>query len=309
LSRLLLLALLLNAAGMVSGAVAAELTVNKIAAMVNGEIITLHEVRTHAAAELSRMNIPPDSPRAREVAQTVLETMITNILLRQEATRMKLAVADNEVEGELQRIMQQGNIPSREAFEQELKRQGASIALVKERIKDSILRQRMISFMIARKVLVTQEEISDYYNSHKGEFSGARVANFSVVVFPPSVKGQQLYEQLKSGTLGFEDAARQYSIDASAKNGGNVGDVPWNSMSPKLHNVLNTLKDGEISPPLKFEKNIAVVRRNFVRDGGPQTLDEASGRIEEILREPKLQERFKEYAQQLRDKAVVDVRM
>ena len=306
---LFLLALFMNAACAVFGSAAAELTVNRIAAVVNGEMITLHEVRTHAAAELNRLNIPPDDPKAQTITRNVLETMITNILLRQEAARMKVTVSDNDVESELDEIMRQNRIPSREAFDGHLRTQGGSLTLLKERIKDNMLRQRMISFMIARKVVVTPEEISDYYTSHKGEFSGAKTASFSVIVFPPNVNAQRLYAQLQSGALGFEDAARQYSIDPAAKNGGNVGQVPWSAMSPNLQRVLSSLKNGELSPPLKFENNTAVVRLNSISEGGPQTLEQASGHIEEILREPRMQERFREYGQQLRDKAVIDIRM
>ncbi len=291
------------------GGYAAELTVNKIAAVVNGEMITQHEVERHAASEIARLNLSPSDPRIAEIKKTVLESMITNSLLRQEAQRMKVTVSDNEIDSEIRKIMQQNKL-SPAAFEQELTRQGGSIAMLKERLHDNALRQRMISFMIARRVVVTEEEIAKYYETHKSEFTaGAKTASFSVIVFPPSANVKQLYSQLKAGALGFEDAARKYSIDASAKNGGNVGQVSWASMSPNLHKVLESLKDGEISPLLKFDQNQAVVRRNAVTEGGPQSLEDARGRIEETLREPRLQERFKEYSQQLRSKAVVDVRM
>ena len=39
-----------------------------------------------------------------------------------------------------------------------------------------------------------------------------------------------------------------------------------------------------------------------------QTLEEATPQIERILREPKLQERFREYSEQLRKRAVVEIR-
>lgn len=45
-----------------------------------------------------------------------------------------------------------------------------------------------------------------------------------------------------------------------------------------------------------------------MESGEGQTLEEATPQIERILREPKLQERFREYTEQLRKRAVVEIR-
>lgn len=45
-----------------------------------------------------------------------------------------------------------------------------------------------------------------------------------------------------------------------------------------------------------------------MESGDGQTLEEATPQIERILREPKLQERFREYSEQLRKRAVVEIR-
>lgn len=45
-----------------------------------------------------------------------------------------------------------------------------------------------------------------------------------------------------------------------------------------------------------------------IESGDGQTLEEATPQIERILREPKLQERFREYSEQLRKRAVVEIR-
>ena len=45
-----------------------------------------------------------------------------------------------------------------------------------------------------------------------------------------------------------------------------------------------------------------------MESGDGQTLEEATPQIERSLREPKLQERFREYSEQLRKRAVVEIR-
>lgn len=301
-------ALLIVLSFLFSGAaMASEITVNKIAATVNGEMITLHELQRQTGAELARQNMAPSDPRAPVIMQSVLEAMINDILIRQEAGRWKITVSDNEVNTEIRNILQRNRI-SMQAYEQQLSRQGATLAQVKTRIHDTLLRQRMMSLMIARKVVVTKEEISTYYEAHREEFGGQKQVDFSVILFHPGVKAQKIFEDLKSGSIGFEEAAQKYSRDVSAKNGGHIGNVPLARLSPNMRDRFSSMSPGSLILE-KTEGGDAIFRMNSLSDGKPQTLEEASRQIEEILREPRLQERFREYAQQLRAKAVIDIRI
>ncbi len=287
---------------------AAELTVNKIAAVVNGEMITLHELRTHTIAELARRGLAQDDPRAPVVMQSILDAMISDILIRQEAARYKITVSDSEVDSELNKLLKDRRM-SQAAFDEQLVKQGSSLKMYKENIRDSLLRQRMLMLMIARKVVVTDEEVAKYYEEHKENFTGQKAADFSVIVFQPSVKADAIYKQLSSGTLSFEEAAQKYSIDSSAKNGGRIGSISMKRLPANFRNLLSSLTEGQMSPLIKIEGNQGVVRLNKISEGAPQTLEEAASQITEMLRETRTQERFTEYTQQLRGKAVVDIRL
>ena len=294
--------------GMEQTAEAAEGTVNKIAAVVNGEMITLHELRTLTAAELARRSIPPTDARADQVQRNVLDSLINNILLRQEAERLKVTVPESDIDGEIRRLAARANM-SQQAFEEQMKRQGG-IKPLRDKLRENILRQRIMHHMVARKVIVPREEIAKYYETHKDEFNGEKVADFSIIFFPPNVKAKAILDQIKGGSMSFEDAARQYSLDPGSKPmGGRVEKAPWKALGPRLQTTLNSLKDNELSQLLNVEGTQVLVRRNSIFESKPLNLTEATPRIEEILAEPRMQERFKEYAQQLRDKAVVDIRL
>lgn len=289
-------------------AVSAEATLNKIAAVVNGEMITLHTLRNHTNAELARQKISADDPRVPQLMRQILDAMISDILLRQEAKRWKVTVSDSEVDAEIKNILKNNRL-TQTAFEAQLAQQGTNLDLLKERIRDSFLRKKMISLMISRKVVITKDEIAAYYEENKAQFSGQRYADFSVIVFNPSVKAQGIYDQLKSGSIPFDDAARQYSIDRTSQNGGYVGRVPWSNIPPGLQSVLSTTPEGGLTPLITSDGKTVVFRLNSMGEGNVVSLEEASDRIEETLKEPRLQERFNEYTQQLRSKAVVDIRI
>jgi peptidyl-prolyl cis-trans isomerase SurA len=287
---------------------AADVTVNKIAAVVNGEMITLHALRANAEAELARLNIPREDPRVSVLMRNVLEVMINDILLRQEATRYKLSISDSEVDAEIRKIIQTNNM-TQESFEASLAKQGTALDQLRERIRNTLLRNRMLHLMISRKVVVTKEEIAAYYNAHQEQFSGQKYAEFSVIVFPPSVRARKIHDMIKSGNLAFDAAARQYSGDPSNRDGGYVGRVAWNALPENVRNAFAALPKGGLTPLLTSEGKTVLFHLHAVGEGQPQTLEQASERIEAFLRQPRMEERFREYTQQLRNKAVVDIRL
>lgn len=287
---------------------AAEMTVNKIAAVVNGEMITMLELKRHTMVELQRRRIPPTDAKVKDVEREVLDSLINDILIRQEAKRYKVSVSDAEVEAELQRNMSRSGV-SADKFDAELKRQGTTRELYKERISNMLLRQRMTTFMISRKVFVTPEEVENYYHLNKEKMVSDKAASFSVILLPEKLPFKKIYDDIKSGALKFEEAARKYSADASAPEGGAIKGVPWDRLPPDMHKLLSSLKDGQLSPLLRTQGGFVVIRRDGLADSKPLTLQEAAPRIEETLRAPLLEDRFKEYTSQLRGKAVIDIRI
>ena len=287
---------------------AAQLTVNKIAAVVNGEMITLHELRRYVGAELSRQRIPPNDPQVAEIQTKMLDSMINDILIRQEAKRYSVTVSDADVEEEFRKTLSRSGL-SQAKLDEELKKQGSSREVLKKRIANNMLRQRMGEFMIVRKIIVTREEVEEYYKKNPSEFLGTKTADFSILMLPEKLDAQGIYKQVRSGTLSFEDAVTKYSADKSAQSQGRVSGVPWDKLPGDMQKMLSSLTDGQLSPLLRTQGGFVVIRRNQISDAKPLTFKEATPIIEEIIRAPRLEERLKEYTTQLRAKAVIDIRI
>jgi peptidyl-prolyl cis-trans isomerase SurA len=308
LRKALLYLVVLLVLGFASEAFAVERNVSKIAAVVNGEMITVLELQRNTLAEMARRRMPPDDPRRDAVQFDILDSMINDILIRQEAKRYKVAISDAEIEAELERNISRSGIAP-EKFDAELKSQGYTRQQYKERLGNMMLRQRMTTFMIARKVFVTPAEVADYYDKNKAEMVSEKTVDFSVIVLPEKLPVKSIYDQMRSGSLKFEEAARKYSADRSAAEGGKLAAVPWDKMPPDMQRLLGSLADGQMSPLLRTQGGFVILRRDTVKEAKALSLQEAAPRIEEILKAPLLEERFKEYTSQLRSKAVIDIRI
>ena len=287
---------------------AEEITVNKIAAVVNGEMVTLHELRTRVMMQMKRMNMSPDDPRGGQLMRQVLDGKIAEILIRQQAEKYKITVSDGDVNNEIRRIRESMNLTPTQ-FEAQLVRSGDNMKELRETIGNRLLNQKMMTMMVSRKVVVTQADVEAYYKANMDEFSGGKFADFSVIVFKPDANPKKIHEQLRKGSVTFDAAARSYSTDASAANGGAVKGAAWGTLSPNMRNLLSSLKLGQISDLIKFQNTFAVVRLDNLTEGAGSTLAEMSPQIEKRLREQLLQKRFDEYTTQLKEKAVIDVRL
>ncbi|CAK7033414.1 MAG: Chaperone SurA [Desulfovibrio sp.] len=288
------------------------ITVNKIAAVVNGEMITLHELRQHAASEFVRAGINPSDPASRryvdEIMSRVLTVMIDDMLLRQEAERLQIKVSDADVDNEVRKIVQRNQVTMKE-FEARLAAQGGTMDMLKERVRNNILSQRIINIMIARKSVVTSDEIKTYYEAHKNDFEAERSVDVSLIVFAPSANVDEIYLEIQKGKLSFEDAAKKYSEGPSPENGGRLGMIKWDDLASPFKAQIVEMKKGDVSAPFHMNSRSFLLKFNDSTSGRSMTLEEATPEIERLLREPRLQERFTEYTQQLRSRAVIDIRL
>jgi peptidyl-prolyl cis-trans isomerase SurA len=291
---------------------------NKVAAVVNGQVITMVDLQKAALPELARARINPENPsqavEAKNILGKVLDMMIMDILLGQEAKRLKVHISASEVDNELARIMQTRRL-TKEQFEAQLAEQKIPLTELRKNMEKTLLRQKIMGMAVGRRVVVRPEEIKAYYDSHKDSLYDRQGLQWGFLVYHPQTDGKTLAAKVKNGSLSFEEAARKYSIAPNKDKGGNMGPVPWGNLNPELETHLAALKPGKVSDVFDIKNNGMTFKtqvRLFRPGGGAEkilTLEEATPRIDAILREPKATERFEEYTSSLKNKAIIDIRL
>ncbi len=285
---------------------------NKVAAIVNGDMIALSDVQRYSAQEIARRGLTGNDAEAargrEEIFQATLNTMIMDILIRQEAARYGVSVSDAEVDNELRMIQQRAQMTPKQ-FEDQLIIQGSSLSQARDEIRNGILRQRMVTVMVARKIIVTKEEVAAYYEAHQNEFTTQHSVDVSLIVAGPGTNLRRVRDEIISGKLSFAEAARQYSSAPNAANGGAMGAIPWQELNQEWKQTLANLMPGQVSEVMRAGEASYLLQLNSTIDDATLSLEEATPQIEEILRAPKLNERFEEYYSQLRKNAVVEIKI
>ena len=286
--------------------------VDRIVAVVNGEIITLFELNERLKPVLERFKGHKLSDKEKEaigkVREDLLEKMVEDVLLQQEVTRMGVTVTDGEVQNELDSIRTRSSLTP-EAFEEQLKLEGLTVDDMKKRIRDDILKHRLLGFMVKRKVVVSDEEIKAYYDANAARYVQDKSVDLSVILTPSVPSAEEIRARIEKGEVLFEDAARLYSEGPGASQGGGLGELVWGDMAEAWRDALTDVAPGGMSTVFEFRGFGALLKLNKVLGGAQQPFEEVKKDIRNTLYQRQVEERFTDYMQELRANAVVDIKL
>jgi len=215
--------------------------VDRIIAVVNDEIITLYEF--NAAFEPYLQNIENNykgNDKEALIKQTraaFLQRLIDNILIEQEAKKSDagIMVKDEEVMDVIRDIMAKQKL-SMQDFLRNLAKEGNSLESVKKEIRMQMMRARLLRREIKSKVIVTDEEIGEYYDKHREDYEGKETVRIKqlLLLIPPNAdkaaivkvknEAMQLHKRIMDGES-FDLLIMKYSQGPAAAQGGDVGYV------------------------------------------------------------------------------------
>lgn len=306
----LILAGIMSCLLVMNSSVQAQL-VNRIVAVVNGEIITLHdlnqEITTNTFSKeksLEEGNSKQQDPLKREF----LESMINDILLVNEAQRLQMQVSDVEVENRIQQIIKRQDV-SQEQLEKILKKQNMSMDDFKKQIRENILKKRLLNSMVTQKVVVTNEEIRQYYNEHSNIYEEPKSFHLKLMALGDRERLRQVRNEIRTDKLSFQEALQQCSLDSESGLSGDLGFLAWKDLKQGWKEAVKNLQPGDVSHIFQIKDQYGFLYLDAVRSEEKKSLEEAQKQIRQVIRSEKLERQFQEYMQRLRSKAVIDVRL
>jgi len=297
---------------------AAQQVVDKIVAQVNGEMITLFELNERVrgyVTQVEKKAYNPSDPATKEMQDRILRTMIEDILLKQEAARLKVSVSDTEVESRIRELREKGGL-NEERFVQQLRLEGLTRKQFADSIKKDILKKQILGFMVQRKVVVSEEDVRSYYETHKGNIRVESGQHIGLIMVAKMDEAKALRQRIASGQIGFADAARKFSIGPGAELGGDLGKVELKDLAPELRQALQDVKPGGVSEPVLLDGKPVLltiggdstVKTASAPDGAP-SFESVKDEIYERLYREKLEKQFVGYMDKLRAKSVIKVNL
>ncbi|WP_236615096.1 SurA N-terminal domain-containing protein [Desulfovibrio sp. X2] len=304
-----LLCLLL--AGLLLASAAAAQVTDRIVAVVNGEIITLYDLNKRFAPLMrqDKDKAPDltDTERLQTMKRQMLDRMVDDILLYQEAKRLHAEASDADVESRLKAILQ-NNKMTPEKFQEELAKQGLTRTDYVKLLKQEISINNLLGYMVRDKVVVSDDEIEAYYRAHAQDYGSDRRVALHLIILPANMDPQKLRSKIEDKDLTFEEAAQKYSQGPGADSGGDMGTLGWDQLAPAWRKVLASLKPGDVSQPFEISGQQALLKLVADTAGSSKPLPEVASKIREFLAKPKYEQIYNDYVAKLRSKALIEMK-
>lgn len=290
--------------------------VSRVAAVVNGDMITARELDQAAKPEFIGQKVDPaKNPKlAADIRRAVLDRMINERLIRQQAEKDKIEVSESEIDAAFEQMLKESQL-TREKFMKQTALEGYTEKSFRERLRFQLISQQVMNRNVLSKVVVTDAEINEYYRRNAG--MGGMVAGkarVAIIIYPADADADKWAAGIASGKYAFAEVARRVSVGPNPSEGGDMGFMDLADMSEGMLAQVSGMRRGEVSPILSLGPNKAQVALLDVEEtAGAAAVErvpdaETAKRIEQILRRPRLEERFRQYTEQLRSRALIKIR-
>ncbi len=243
--------------------------VDKIVASVDGEPITMHDVR--AFAESAGKPIPPGDPTQNETFKEGLKGMIAQKLLAAEVAKYDDKIDEGQIDHYIADVEQERNI-SDQQLKQSLLQNGVSWDDFRKQAKTELAKAMMLNEELRQHVTIAPEEIQAYYDAHQDEFTVKQekfqLAQILIAVPPdasPAVvaAAKAKADEVRKKATGGEDfhsLAERYSDDDSKAQGGELGVFGPDDIMDEILAGIKNLQPGQISQVIRTKHGFHIVK-------------------------------------------------
>ncbi len=298
--------------------------VDKIAAIVNSDIITLSEIEARAAPELARLRDDAKPGKWLEVRNQLLkkvtDTLIGEKLMEAQVRELNIEVADSEIEMGIDDVKKQNSL-TQEQFEQLLGREGYTMPTYRSFMRKHFARMKLINLKVRSKVKISDEDLkaeyakTSYDLAHDVEVHARHIliqvaTNASAESIEAARhKALSLAVEARKPGVDFAELAKKKSEGPSAAEGGDLGFFRRGVMVPEFERIAFSLADGSVADPIRTQFGWHVIKVEERRSLPPPPFDEVKEQLREKMLRSQLERYTDQYVQELRATALVEVKI
>lgn len=255
-----------------------------IAAIVNDQVISSYDLDQRIKLVILSSGIPNTPENISRIRGQVLRSLVDEYLQWQEARRLNIEVAQDEVDKAFERIAQRSNM-SVDQISKALEAGGVTRSTLEAQIRNDIAWNRVIQQRFGPLVTVGEGEIEEVMRRLEEESGQPRylVSEILITFDNPAhaeeiaAGTQRLVEQIRQGAP-FEAVARQFSQSASAANGGDIGWVHASQLPDGVSGMVTQMQPGMVSDPIRTLTGFYIVQLKAMQTstGGDPMMDQYS---------------------------------
>lgn len=291
---------------------------NGIAAIAEGQIITLQELRQELEPIIPRLRVESKnaqefSRRVDELSKEVLQNMIDRIIIVKAAEEKGLLIPPSYIDQEYDEVIDRDFGGDRGRFLEYLKQRGETARDFRADIYKRVVVNVMRSETRRSQSEISPERIEDFYVRNKLRFYQGEALHLRQIILTPLADeglvplrqtAKQVISELDSGA-NFGDIARKYSQDEMSRRGGDWGWIERKDIRKELSDVAFGLEPGNYSQPVELNGTIFILYAEDKREEMIQPISQVRDIIENVLVGEIARETQEKWLQDLRNEAYV----
>ena len=237
-----------------------------IAAVVNSDIVTIHDLRQRVLFMLATSGAERDEASVQRIQRQALRNLVDEHLQMQEAEKYEQSISDEEVNQNVSRLLSRnGTDPNK--LVSDLAAAGVGIDTLREQVRSEIAWQRIVNGLYGSRIRISDAQIDENMsqmeaNASKPSYRVAEIyieATDEIGGMDGALEGANAMISQAEGGASFPLLARQFSSAASSAKGGDLGWVHEGELRPEIDVVIKEMKDGSVSAPIRVPGGVYVV--------------------------------------------------
>lgn len=297
----------------------AAILLDRVVALVNKEVITwsdlYHLMEKESSAELKELDEEKRMEVFKKSETAFLDRLIDMRLQMQEAKRLGIEASPEDVDEAIENVTKKYSLTTEE-MEASLEQEGLTFEEYKQRLSEQIVMGKLVNQEVRTKIIVSDEDVDDYFNRVKNTTVAQASYKLRQIFFSMpenddmkkdvEERASSIIEKINEGE-DFSRLAEEYSEDASAKLGGDLGFIQKELLTKEFIDVLSDMEIGDSSMPFWTQQGLHIVKLEDMTSA--QTEEDLKKKIKEKLLEEQFMKTYESWIKGLRDGAHIVIRL
>jgi peptidyl-prolyl cis-trans isomerase SurA len=248
----------------------------RVVAVVNNEAVTAYDLAQRVLIALTSSGIAPSAEINAQITPQVLRRLIDEHLETQEAKKLKLSVANAEIEERITSLAQRNNL-TLDAFESALKSRGIDLEELRQQVRAELAWTAVVRSEVLPGIQIGEDEITGRLQEYRANIGKPEyLASDIFLAVEDTSRDREILElalrlsdQIRQGTP-FAALAQQFS-QSGAANGGDLGWVSRNMVDDAVFAKLSEMQPDELSPPVRAADGYHILYLRAKRIAGEAT--------------------------------------
>ncbi len=305
--------------------------VEQILVKVNGEIFTKTDLEQRQVAVLRQrgqqidLKSDPNNQQLRkaldEITPQIMVDVVNEMVIVQRGKELGYSLSNEQFKSVVDNIKKENKIETDEQFQAALKAENMTLADLRKNLERQMIRQRVEQNEVLGKIGVSDSEARSYYESHMNEFTtppSVTLREITVAVPADSrgvnvaaeesakEKADGIRARVTTGKEPFDQVASEVSESPSKANGGLIGPLSVNDISPDLRRIIDVMKPGDVSELIRTSRGFQILQLVSRSEAKTMPFDEAKEQINERVFTDKRKVEYMKYLERLRSQAIIE---